>query len=187
MKKLSVIVLILTVLISLTACSEGEVTQASTPGAVTQTTAPAEVQETVPEDFAVVLTWNCYGVSSYDSRTGKLVKTTDSKTPEDYITQYRLTEEDKAYFYDLIKSMDVGGYPEVYDPQNGLSKPSMTLILTVVMDGTEKTIRAENIGLSFESQDERGQTFLSVCQAISERLTATDAWKALPPYEVLYE
>ncbi len=32
----------------------------------------------VPADFSFSLTWGCYGISSYDSRTGKLVKTTDA-------------------------------------------------------------------------------------------------------------
>ena len=78
-------------------------------------------------------------------------------------------------------------YPDVYDPQNGMSKPSMTLILTVHCNGTKKTIKAENISLSFVSEDEKGQAFLSVCEAISNRLTATEEWNALPDYENLYE
>ncbi len=144
-------------------------------------------ETSVPEDFAFSLTWNCYGISSYDSRTGTLVKTTDTASPEDYLTEYRLSEEDRIFFYDLITSLDPGSYPEEYDPQNGMSKPSMTLILTVYQQGSEKTVRAENIGLSFTSADEKGQRFLSVCKAISDRLTATDAWKALPDYEHFYQ
>lgn len=50
----------------------------------------------VPEDFSFALTWNCYGVSSYDSQTGKLVKTTDATNPDDYVTYYQLTTEDKS-------------------------------------------------------------------------------------------
>ena len=48
-----------------------------------------------PEDFSFALTWNCLGVSSYDSATGKLVKTTDATHPEDYVTEYRLTEQER--------------------------------------------------------------------------------------------
>ena len=50
-----------------------------------------------------------------------------------------------------------------------------------------KTVKAENISLSFVSEDEKGQAFLSVCEAISNRLTATEEWNALPDYENLYE
>lgn len=141
----------------------------------------------VPDDFSFALTWNCFGVSSYDSQTGKLVKTTDAANPDDYVTDYQLTDEDRAYIYDLLVSLDANAYPDVYDPKSGLSKPSMTLILTVRVNGTEKTIRAEDIALSFMSEDEQGQRFLSVCEAIRNRLTATEGWKALPAYEELYE
>ena len=55
----------------------------------------------IPEDFSFSLVWNCYGISSYDSQTGKLVKTTDATNPKDYITYYQLTDEDKEYIYNL--------------------------------------------------------------------------------------
>ena len=141
----------------------------------------------VPEDFSFSLVWNCYGVSSYDSQTGKLIKTTDATNPEDYITHYDLTEEDKTYIYDLLVSLDANSYPDVDTLKNGMSKPPMTLILTIRANGEEKTIKAENISLSFQSEDKKEQAFLSVCEAISNRLTATEAWKALPAYEKLYE
>lgn len=141
----------------------------------------------VPEDFAFALTWNCYGVSSYDSQTGKLVKTTDATNPDDYVAYYQLTEQEKEYIYNLISTLDISAYSEIYDPQNGMSKPSMTLILTVYCKGEQKTIKAENIALSFTSEDEKGQAFLSVCEAICNKLTSTEEWKALPDYEKLYE
>ena len=96
-------------------------------------------------DFAFALTWNCYGISSYDSQTGKLVKTTDATNSDDYVTYYQLTDQDKEY------------------------------------------IKAENIALSFTSEDEKGQAFLYACEAISNRLTSTEEWKALPDYENLYQ
>ena len=45
------------------------------------------------ESFSFSLVWNCYGVSSYDSETGRLIKTTDATNPEDYITHCELTED----------------------------------------------------------------------------------------------
>lgn len=139
------------------------------------------------EDFSFALTWNTYGISSYDSQTGELIKTRGATNPEAYVTDYRLTDEDKAYFYEVLTSLDVYDYPDVYDPQNGASKPSMTLILTLRINGRVKTIKAENISLIPVSQDEKGQRFLSACEAISNRLEATAEWKALPDYENLYE
>ena len=141
----------------------------------------------VPEDFSFALTWGVYGISSYDSVTGRLVKTTDATQPADYVTYYELTEEDREYIYNLIYALDVDSYPDTYDPGNGMSKPSMTLILKVHMDGVEKTIEADNIALSFTSKDKKGQLFLTTCKEIRDRLTATQAWQALPEYEKLYE
>lgn len=141
----------------------------------------------IAEDFSFSLTWNCYGVSSYDSKTGKLVKTTDAPNPEDYVTTYTLTSEDQAFFQTLINTLDVDSYPDVYDPKNGSSRPSMTLILTVRAGDTVKTIAAEDIGLSYKSDDPKGQAFLFTCESIIDRLTATEEWKALPDYAVYYE
>ena len=147
---------------------------------------PVEVR-TVPDDFSFALTWNTYGISTYDSQTGKLIKTTDAANPADFVTQYHLTEENTAYVFDLLSALDINSYPNEYDPGSGTSKPSMTLILTLRVNGTVKTIRAENIAQSFVSADEKGQQFLSVCEAISNLLTETEEWKALPEYEKLYE
>ena len=145
------------------------------------------IQAGVPDDFSFALTWNVFGISSYDSHTGKLVKTNDATNPDDYVTYYQLTNEDKEYIYDLLMDLDVNSYPEVYDPQNGFSEPDATLILTVRVDDEEKTIKAEDISLFFVSEDEKGQLFLDTCEAISNLLEATEEWKALPDYETLYE
>ncbi len=140
------------------------------------------------KNFSFSLTWNCYGVSSYDSKTGKLVKTTDATHPEDYVTKAYLTDEQLTEIYSLISEMDVNTYPDAYNPHAGAaSKPPMTLILSVDMGGTEKTIRAENIAISYETDNEKGQIFLTACKTIIDMLTATEEWKALPEYEFFYD
>ncbi len=142
----------------------------------------------VPDDFSIALTWNCYGVSSYDSTTGKLIKTTDATNPDDYITYYQLTKEDKEYIYNLIVSMDIYSYPNIYNPHGDLkSDPPMTLILTVNINGSEKTIKAEDICVEFSTRNKKGQRFLSTCKSIINRLQTTQEWKALPEYEHFYE
>lgn len=140
------------------------------------------------DDFSFELTWNCYGVSSYDSATGKLIKTTDSTHPDDYITYYHLTDEQKESIYRLIEDLDVNSYPNEYNPnKNAASSPPMTLILTVRTKNTVKTIKAENIALSYTSPNSKGQAFLDACKKIKDMLTSTDEWKALPDYEFLYD
>ena len=141
----------------------------------------------VPDDFSFALTWNVFGISSYDSHTGKLVKTTDATNPEDYITYCQLTDEDMEYIYNLILTLDVYSYPDIYELQTPPSDPDGTLILTVRVDDEEKTIKAEHVSLFFDSEDEKEQMFFETCNAISDLLEASDEWKALPDYENLYE
>ena len=90
--------------------------------------------------------------------------------------------------YELIKSLDVGSYPDIYNPHaDGFaSSPTMTLILSVKTDTLQKTISAVDIAMSYDSQNARGKRFLDVCKAIEDILTATDEWKALPDYEFYY-
>ena len=144
---------------------------------------------TTVDSFTFSLTWGCYGISSYDSKTGRLVKTTDATNPEDYVTTYWLTAEQKQEIYDLILDLDVTAYPDSYDPHpDGLaSNPSMTLILSVSTGAVQKTITAANIAMSYQSDSRKGQEFLNVCKAIEDILTETKEWRALPEYEFFYD
>ena len=145
------------------------------------------IQTGLPDDFSFALTWNVLGISSYDSQTGKLVKTSDTTHPDDYVTYYRLTNEDKEYIYNLLMALDANSYPDEYDPQAGFSQPWRTLILTVRMNGETKTIKAEYVSDMMLSENEKGQLFLDTCEAISNRLEATRAWRALPNIEKRYQ
>ncbi len=149
----------------------------------------AETETNTPDNFSFSLTWNTYGISSYDSTTKKLVKTTDTTNPEDYATECTLSSKDLEEIYMLLRKLDVNSYPDTYDPHPyGLgSDPSMTLILTFREGDTMKTIRAEEIAITYESKDEEGQRFLDTCKSIIEILTATEEWQALPEYEFYYD
>jgi len=145
--------------------------------------------ETMPEDFDFSLTWGCYGISSYDSKSGVLVKTTDATHPEDYVACYKLSEEEKQQIYEIIRTLNPEDYPDVYDPQEGecMSEPSMTLVLTVKSNGTEKAISAKDIAYAFTAKNKKGQAFLTACDRIKTLLIETEEWKALPDYEFKYE
>ncbi len=171
MKKTALLSAIISIIFVLTSCGGGS-------------TLPEE-----PDGFSFSLTWGCYGVSSYDSATGKLVKTKDATHPEDYITTYQLSEEELERIYELIRVLDIESYPDEYNPHpNGLaSEPPMTLILSVHTDEFDKTVVAEDIALTYESKNIKGQRFLSVCKSIRDILIGTDEWKSLPEYEFFYD
>lgn len=140
-------------------------------------------------NFSFSLTWNVYGISSYDSSTGRLVKTTDATVPDDYITTLRLDDAKMLEIRKIIDDLDVESYPDEYDPfgDGSMSKPPMTLILSVKTEKFEKTISAERIAISYTSGDPKGQKFLDACCKIRDILIATDEWKALPEYEYFYD
>jgi len=147
------------------------------------------VNTDVPDNLSFSLTWNTYGISSYDSATGKLVKTTDATNPEDYITTLQLDGQQLFGIWELLWELDIETYPDEYDPHGGelSSDPSMTLILTLRDGDKVKTVRAEDIALTYESDDPKGQKFLDTCKGIRDILTETEEWKALPEYEFFYD
>ncbi len=139
------------------------------------------------DDFSFALTWNVYGISSYDSLTGRLVKTTDATNPDDYVTYCELPEEDLGRIRELIEVLDPDSYPDKYDPGNGCSEPSATLILTVRYGERIKTISAVDISLLYQADNKKGQLFLDTCAEISGILSGTPEWQALPEFERLYD
>lgn len=141
----------------------------------------------MPDDFSFSLVFNVYGISSYDSASGRLVKTTDATHPEDYVTEYYMTEAELESVYRLVVEMEPETYPAEFDPVEGCSKPSRDIVLTVSCRGVTKNINCQNISLSNETNGEMGRKFMAVHDRITEILFSTDAWKALPEYERLYD
>ena len=148
-----------------------------------------QLSEEMPEDFRFSLIWGVYGISSYDSRTGALVKTTDATHPEDYITTLHLNEEQIQQIYTMIRNLDVGSYPDLYNPFPEFgSDPPYTIVLTVYDGIGCKTIACRDIAIPGEemSTSEKGADFISTYNAIRKILTDSEQWRALPDYEFHY-
>ena len=149
-------------------------------------TESSSVQETLilpdePQNFSFSLTWGVFGTSSYDSASGKLIKTDDVRDVENYTATYFLTEEETLEIYNIIRELDITSYPDTYNPNPHLgSDPSMNLILSIKTDTLTKTIEAKDIVLEYKSDDKKGQKFLDACNSIRTLLIETEAWKALP-------
>ena len=142
----------------------------------------------MPTDFSFSLTWGTHGTSSYDSKTGKLVKTAHATNPEDYIAYHELSNEEKDRIYEYIRTLNPDKYPDIYNPNEGMMDSTpMTLVLTVYANGSEKTIKAEGIVYSYNSNNLKGKKFLSTCEAITMMLILTEEWKSLPDYEFYYQ
>jgi hypothetical protein len=142
----------------------------------------------VPEDFSFALTWGVYGISSYDSRTGKLIKTKDATNPGDYVTYVKLSNEVMELIYKKLRALDLDSYPDEYDPDPMMgSDPSADLILTIRNGDRVKTVTAKDVSLSYDALFPKGKRFIDTCLDISDILTATEEWKALPDYEFYYD
>ena len=151
----------------------------------------------VPEDFSFSLVWDTYGISSYDSKTGVLVKTKDATDVSRYTTELYLTPDLLAACYNaLFVEADIMDYPDIYDPFNApgaekrfMSIPDQTIIITVTANGVTKTVKCEKIafGTYEDCYCDEAIRFLSACSDLEDVIMSTDEWLALPDYEFYYE
>ena len=163
----------ITVLMAISSCSTSDVP----PFSVAQ------------EDFYFVLTWGVRKDSSYDSRTGKLIKTkyVRERQPEEYIATYQYPNINEIY--EMAKSINVYSYADDYYPYEGSSirtNPSVDYVLEI----NDKTITSEDCPFYNGIPDgvtKRGKQYLTLVFAIKNTLTNSEEWKAMPDPEILYD
>ena len=146
----------------------------------------------IPDDFSFFIVWNTYGISSYDSKTGDLIKENNASDVSKYMTTYKLTDAELERVYRALAIID--DLPDEYDPYNApdsenkiSSKPSQTIMVTVTKNGKTKTVTCENVCLSGEGYDDNAKTFLLAVDVIKSILMNTKAWQKLPDYEFYYD
>ena len=160
--------------------------------------ADSEVKVTgMPSDFSFSIVWGTYGISSYDSQTGKLVKTNDATDVSRYTAYVKLSEDDLRKVYNhLFSDIDITSYPETYDPFNAPdadiryeSGPNETVIITVTADGVTKMVSCT--GIAFGSPDQcycaEAKAFVDAKNSIVEIIRSLPEWTAFPDYEFYYE
>ena len=140
------------------------------------------------EDFYFVLTWGVQKDSSYDSRTGTLIKTkyVRERQPEEYIAIYQYPNINEIY--EMAKSINVYSYADDYYPYEGCStrsSPSMDYVFEI----NDKTITSNDCPALNEIPDdvtEKGKKYLALLLTIKNTLITSDEWKAMPDPEILY-
>lgn len=150
-----------------------------------------------PDDFAFSIVWGCYGQSSYDSRTGKLVKTTYTSDADKFTAYVKLTEEQLNEIYRILfYDTDITGYPDEYDPfldpvtgTSLMSRPTGTVIISATANGVTKTVTCKNIALGEPDRcpSEEGKAFLTAKSRIAAVIKSLPEWEAFPDYEVHFE
>lgn len=185
MRKYFAFMLMLVFALALTSCKVKEVSPNET--VPTETEKAVSIKD-VPEDFSFSLVWDVMGDSSYDSKTGKLVKQKVMYRLDEFTTTYFLTEEETLEVYKLISEIDIESYPDEYDPLNAATSPSRDIILSVTMNGKTKTITCKDIAVTSSTPNgEKGRNFMKVHDTIVKILTGSEEWKALPDYERIYD
>ena len=141
------------------------------------------------EKFTFSLTWGVGFDSSYDSKTGTLIKTDKviNRSPEEYVTTFEYPNIESLY--EKVKMFALYQYPSTYDPYEGVTistDPKTNYKLTI----DDKTIEARNCPI-IEGYPEgltwSGKRFLELVFEIRDTIQNSDEWKALPDYEVLYD
>ena len=140
------------------------------------------------KDFYFVLTWGVQLDSSYDSRTGTLIKTkyVRERQPEEYITTYQYPNINEIY--EMAKSINVYSYADDYYPYEGslvYTAPSVDYIFEI----NDKIITSNDCPILNEIPDgvtERGKQYLTLILTIKNTLINSDEWKAMPDFEILY-
>lgn len=140
------------------------------------------------EDFYFVLTWGVQLDSSYDSRTGTLIKTkyVIERQPEEYIATYQYPNINEIY--EMAKSINIYSYKDDYYPYEGCSTRSSPSV-DYVFEINDKTITSNDCPIMSEIPDsvtKKGKQYLSLIFTIKNTLINSDEWKAMPDFEILY-
>ena len=139
--------------------------------------------EEMPDDFSFAITWNTDGISTYDSKTGILIKDKYATNVAEYTTTYFLTIEELNEIYSLIYELNIANYPDEFPYGTFVdADPSSRLSLSVSTKDYSKTVKANSVG-AYEAYTIKGTKYLEVIKGIKTILTETEAWKALPDYE----
>ena len=150
----------------------------------------AKPYDTPYEEFSFYLNWGVQHDSSYDSKTGKVVKTNKvrERKPEEYITTYHLPNLEEVY--NKVKKMNPYSYPDDFDPfaskHHIASNPNMFYKLVV----GDKTIEVSEFPIGGSEEElnlsSKGKKFFEVVNLVIDTLLASEEWKALPDYEFYY-
>ena len=140
------------------------------------------------EDFYFVLTWGVQKDSSYDSRSGTLIKAkyVRERQPEEYIATYQYPNINEIY--EMAKSINVYSYEDNYYPYEGSSmatNPSVDYVFEI----NNKIITSEDCPMISgipDSVTKRGKQYLTLLFTIMNTLTNSEEWKAMPDPEILY-
>ena len=143
------------------------------------------------DSFEFSIIWDL-SRSSYDSKTGELVKSRDyrERKPEDFITNYNLLTDEREKILSKAIEIDVCSYDEKYNPYlednntSWLVEPSAGLVYEDSYTRIEIPFYTNN--KRYNPTNEKGKALVEYFQLIIDIVINTGEWKSLPDYEVFY-
>ena len=143
------------------------------------------------DDFEFSIVWGL-SKSSYDSKTGELVKTRDviEHKPEDYITNYILSNDEKEMIFNKAIETNVYSYEENYNPYLKDNNPPLirpSSGLTYEDSYTKIKVHVYFSPKMYTPTNKKGRMLVEYFETIIDILINTEEWKSLPNYEVLYD
>lgn len=189
-KKITALIICLSVLLSFAACRT--VTQHGD-----NSLYPERSDIEMPDDFSFSIVWGTYGISSYDSLSGKLVKTKHATNVDKYTAFVKMSKgELQAVYRFLFFDIDITKYPDFYDPFNApdaevkiASQPNQTIVITATSNGRTKTVTCTHIAFASleDCFSDEARAFMRSEQEIVNLITSFSEWKAFPDYEFFYD
>ena len=170
MKKFIAILLILASVLSFSACR------------------PSTLPEEMPEDFTFYVQWGVFGYQSYSSDTGNLVKDIDLAGTGKYNTTYHMPKDELEKAYSIIRKLGIENYPkEISRSELQGSDPYCTFTIKATINGETYSVTAKQASGFDAGRSINARRFLGAVKNLTEIVTSSDEWKALPPVEAIYD
>lgn len=147
------------------------------------------------QGFGFAIGWGIYSDSTYDSRTGKLVKSGIQPDIADYTTTLVLSGEQLAAVKEILDRLDLASYPAEFTPYDDVDRTGMEMsipyeTIKIVMYDGEKTLYAccDEIALSDKNvYSEKTEAFFKAAGEIAGIICSTPEWQSLPELVNFYE
>ncbi|MBP5155237.1 MAG: VWA domain-containing protein [Clostridia bacterium] len=147
------------------------------------------------EGFGFAIGWGIYSDSTYDSRTGRLVKSHFQPDIADYTATLVLSEEQLAAVKEILDRLDLESYPAEFTPYDDIDSTVMEqtipyeTIKIVMYDGPRAvSVCCNEIALFGEkAYSEKTKAFFNAAQEITRIITASPEWQSLRELVNLHE
>lgn len=142
-----------------------------------------QMPETMPDDFGFILDYGVTARNSLDTINGTYTKDLVMAAP--VTTDLRLTEDEMAEIYQMMRDIAILDYPDVYNPERDVEvSPYVTYNIEITIAGQSKSIHWDDMGLVTIA---KATALRNLFERVHEIVVAKDEYKQLPPIQGGYD